>query len=190
MSCSEYLGRYKQRMVTYTDTRPRMDASDYTRQIKRQAASGNLETAVVKPVCTTTLNMTATLPNSQFYSGGGHNVTDASVYNEYTAGQAVAQALKPANVKPAQIQNLCLSSSTLPEVNDKMAADPTGFGAIYNAKQTRGKGYNSCLTCGATYKVQFARGCPCSITPAQAALLNIKSLNTTIHTIEPNVNVS
>jgi hypothetical protein len=167
-----------------------MDASDYTRQIKRQAASGNLETVVVKPVCTTTLNMTATLPNSQFYSGGGHNVTDASTYNEYTAGQAVAQALIPRNVKPAQIQNLCLSSSVVPEVNDKMAADPTGFGAIYNAKQTQGRGYNSCAVCGGSAKVQFARGCPCSITTAQAAQLNIKSLNTTIHTIEPNVNVS
>jgi len=167
-----------------------MDASDYTRQIKRQAAAGNLETAVVKPVCTTTLNMTATLPNSQFYSGGGHNVTDTSVYNEYTAGQAVAQALQPGNVKPAQIQNLCLSSSTLPEVNDKMAADPTGFGAIYNARRSFGKGYNPCVTCGGNPKVQFARGCPCSITPAQAAQLNIKSLNTAIHTIEPNVNVS
>jgi hypothetical protein len=167
-----------------------MDASDYTRQIKRQAAAGNLETAVVRPVCTTTLNMTATMPDSQFYSGGGHNVTDTSMYNEYTAGQAVAQALIPRNVKPAQIQNLCLSSAALPEVNDKIAADPTGFGAIYNAKQTQGRGYNSCLTCGATYKVQFARGCPCLITPAQAALLNIKSLNTTIHTTEPNVNVS
>lgn len=190
MSCSEYLGRYKQRMVTYTDTRLRMDSSDYTRMVKRQAAAGNLETAVVSPVCTTTLNMTATLPNSQFYSGGGHNVMDASMYAEYAAGQQVAQSRIPRNVKPAQIQNVCLSSAVVPEINDKMAADPAGFGAIYNAKQTQGRGYNSCAVCGGSVKVQFARGCNCSITPAQATQLGIKSLNTGIHTIEPNVNVS
>lgn len=180
-------------MTTYTDTRLRMDGSDYTTMVKRQAAAGNLETAVVNPTCATTLNMTATIPNSQFYSGGGHKVRDTSLYTAYAAGQQVAQAGTPNNVKPAQIQNLCLSSAALPEINDKMAADPTGLGVTYNAKQNLGRGYDTCLTCGGRFKVitpQFSRGCNCSITTAQANQLGIKSLNTAIHTIEPNVNVS
>jgi hypothetical protein len=170
-----------------------MDGSDYTRMVRNQAAAGNLETAVVMPVCTTTLNMTATIPNSQFYSGGGHNVMDASLYTAYAAGQQVAQSLIPRNVKPAQIQNLCLSSAVVPEINDKMAADPTGLGVTYNAKQNLGRGYDTCLTCGGRFKLinpRFSRGCNCSITTAQATQLGIKSLNTAIHTIEPNVNVS
>lgn len=186
MSCSEYLGRYKQRLTTYTDTRPHLTASHHTEIVKRQAASGNLETVVVKPTCSTTLNMTATMPNSQFYSGGGHTVQDTSLYNEYTAGQALAQAHMPANRKPAQITNLCLSSTTLPEYNDKIANDTTGtLAQIQKQKTSYGRGYAT-ICCPTCIKVTFASGCPCSITAA----MGLKSSTTRIHTIEPNVNVS
>ena len=109
-----------------------------------------------------------------------------SRYVEYQAGQAVAQGALPANAKASQITNTmpCLSSTQLPEINDKIAADPTGFGVIYNAKQTLGKGYNACLTCGATYKAQFATGCNCKLTAAQASVL--KSAIQWPHTADPN----
>jgi hypothetical protein len=123
MSCSEYLGRYKQRMTTYVDTRPKYTASHYTEVVKRQAASGNLETAVAKTACTSALNAPSTVPGSAYFHGGGHNVQDASAFLAYTAGQAVAQGSKPQNLKPAQIQNVCYSSSTVPEYNDRLAAD-------------------------------------------------------------------
>jgi hypothetical protein len=185
-SYSEYLGRYKQRMVTITDTRPRRDAGHQTEIVKRLAASGNLETAVASTACLLPLNAPSTRGSSGFLHGGGHNVQDAPMYTEYAAGQAVAQAERRSNVKPAQITNTmpCLSSAQLPEINDKIAADPTGFGAIYNAKQLQGKGYNTCLTCGATRNPQFATGCNCRLTAAQSSAL--KSNIQRPHTLEPN----
>ena len=185
-SYSEYLGRYKQRMVTITDTRPHRTASHQTEIIKRIAASGNLETAVANTACALVLNAPSTRGSSGYLHGGGHNVQDAPMYTEYTAGQAVAQAELPKNAKASQITNTmpCLSSAQLPEINDKIAADPTGFGAIYNAKQLQGKGYNTCLTCGATYKAQFATGCNC--TGASLAALGLKSAIQRPHTLEPN----
>jgi len=185
-SYSEYLGRYKQRMVTITDTRPHRTASHQTEIIKRIAASGNLETAVANTACALVLNAPSTRGSSGYLHGGGHNVQDAAMYNQYTAGQAVAQAELPRNAKASQITNTmpCLSSAQLPEINDKMAADPTGFGAIYNAKQLQGKGYNTCLTCGATRNPQFATGCNC--TGASLAALGLKSAIQRPHTLEPN----
>ena len=185
-SYSEYLGRYKQRMVTITDTRPRRDAGHQTEIIKRIAASGNRETAVANTACALVLNAPSTLGASGFLHGGGHNVSDTSMYTEYTAGQAVAQSELARNAKASQITNTmpCLSSAQLPEINDKMAADPTNFGAIYNAKQLQGKGYNSCLTCGATYNAKFVSGCNCRLTVAQASAL--KSVVQWPHTADPN----
>jgi len=185
-SYSEYLGRYKQRMVTITDTRPRRDAGHQTEIVKRLAASGNLETAVAKTACVLVLNTPSTRSAAGFNHGGGHNVQDAPMYAEYTAGQAVAQGALAKNAKAAAITNTmpCLSSAQLPEINDKIAADPTGFGAIYNAKQLGGKGYNSCLTCGATYKAQFVAGCNCRLTAVQSAAL--KSNVQWPHTADPN----
>ena len=185
-SYSEYLGRYKQRMVTITDTRPHRTAGHQTEIVKRLAASGNLETAVAKTACVLVLNTPSTRNAAGFNHGGGHNVQDAPMYAEYTAGQAVAQAELPSNAKASQITNTmpCLSSTQLPEINDKIAADPTGFGAIYNAKQLQGKGYNTCLTCGATRNPQFASGCNC--TGASLLSLGLKSAIQRPHTIEPN----
>ena len=189
-SYSEYLNRHKQRMVTITDTRPHRDAGHQTEIIRRLAASGNLETAVAKTSCVLPLNAPSTRSAAGYNHGGGHNVQDAAMYVEYTAGQSVAQGEMPRNAKASQITNTmpCLSSAQLPEINDKMAADPTGFGAIYNAKQTGGKGYSGCLTCGATYKPQFAGRCNCNITPAQITALGLKSFDGIFHTAEPNVN--
>jgi hypothetical protein len=95
------------------------------------------------------------------------------MYAEYTAGQAVAQGELRRNAKASQITNTapCLSSTQLPEINDKIAADPTGFGAIYNARQLGEQGYKSCLVCGALRKSQLASGCNCRLTAAQSAAL-------------------
>ena len=185
-SYSEYLGRYKQRMVTITDTRPHRDAGHQTEIVKRLAASGNLETAVASTSCSLVLNAPSTRSAAGFNHGGGHNVQDAPMYAEYTAGQAVDQGAMPINAKASQITNTmpCLSSAQLPEINDKIAADPTGFGVIYNTKQLGGKGYNTCLSCGATYKAQFASGCNC--TGASLAGLGLKSAIQRLHTLEPN----
>jgi hypothetical protein len=108
------------------------------------------------------------------------------MYAEYTAGQAVAQAELPRNAKAPQITNTmpCLSSAQLPEINDKIAADPTGFGAIYNARQLGDKGYNTCLTCGALRRSQLASGCNCRLTATQSAAL--KSNIQWPHTADPS----
>lgn len=173
-------------MVTITDTRPHRSAGHQTEIIKRIAASGNLETAVASTACALVLNAPSTRGSSGYLHGGGHKVQSAARYTEYTAGQAVAQAELPRNAKASQITNTmpCLSSAQLPEINDRIAADPTGFGAIYNAKQLQGKGYNTCLTCGATRNPQFATGCNCRLTAAQSSVL--KSANQFPHTLEPN----
>ena len=187
MSYSEYLGRYKQKLTTYTDTRPKYTASHYTEVVKRVAASGNLETRVANTACALVLNAPSTRGASGYLHGGGHTVQDTAMYNQYTAGQAVAQSLKPANVKASQITNICLSTTTLPEFNDKLAADDAGLGAIQRQRNTYQRGYydNCCTYCK---KVLFADGCNCKLTTAQAAAL--KSVNTMKHTIEPNVRVT
>jgi len=173
-------------MVTITDTRPHRDAGHQTEIVKRLAASGNLETPVANTASLLVLNAPSTRNGVGFNHGGGHTVQDTSVYNEYTAGQAVAQGELRRNAKTSQITNTmpCLSSAQLPEINDKIAADPTGFGAIYNAKQLGGKGYNSCLTCGATRNPQLVVGCNCRLTAAQSAAL--KSNIQYPHTADPN----
>jgi hypothetical protein len=173
-------------MVTITDTRPHRDAGHQTEIVKRLAASGNLETAVANTACVLVLNTPSTRNAAGFNHGGGHKVQSMSTYVAYKTGQAVAQAELPRNAKASQITNTmpCLSSTQLPEINDKIAADPTGFGAIYNAKQLGGKGYNTCLTCGATRNPQFASGCNCRLTAQQSA--DLKSAIQRPHTLEPN----
>jgi len=173
-------------MVTITDTRPHRDAGHQTEIVKRIAASGNLETAVASTSCSLVLNAPSTRNGVGFNHGGGHRVMTTSRYNEYTAGQAVAQGELRKNAKASQITNTmpCLSSAQLPEINDKIAADPTGFGVIYNTKQLGGNGYRSCLSCGATYKAQFVAGCNCRLTAQQSA--DLKSAIQRPHTLEPN----
>lgn len=183
-SYSEYLGRYKQRMVTITDTRPHRDAGHQTEIVKRLAASGNLETAVAATACLLPLNAPSTRGSSGYNHGGGHRVMTTSRYAEYTAGQAVAQAELPRNAKASQITNTmpCLSTTTLPEINDKLAADAE-LSKIQAARQTLGRGYydNCCPNCK---KVLFASGCNC--TGASLAPLGLKSAIQRPHTLEPN----
>jgi hypothetical protein len=182
-SYSEYLGRMKQRMVTITDTRPRRDAGHQTEIVKRLAASGNLETRVASTVCAVVLNAPSTASQSGFLHGGGHTVQDAPMYAEYVAGQSVAQGTR-ANTKASQITNTapCLSSSQLPEINDRLAADAQ-LSLIQAARQNYGLGYatNCCPTCK---KVLLADSCSCRLTVAQAAAL--KSTINWPHTADRN----
>ena len=182
-SYSEYLGRMKQRMVTITDTRPRRDAGHQTEIVKRLAASGNLETAVARTACAIVLNAPSTATPSGFLHGGGHTVQDAPMYTEYAAGQTLAQATR-ANTKAALITNTapCLSSSQLPEINDRLQADAQ-LSLIQAARQNYGKGYatNCCLNCK---KVLVADSCNCRLTAAQQAAL--KSTINWPHTADRN----
>lgn len=182
-SYSEYLGRMKQRMVTITDTRPHRDAGHQTEIVKRLAASGNLETRVASTVCATVLNAPSTATPSAYLHGGGHTVQDAPMYSEYAAGQSVAQG-QLANTKASQITNTmpCLSSSQLPEINDRLAADAE-LSLIQAARQNYGNGYanNCCPTCK---KVVLADSCNCSLTVEEAAAL--KSVINWPHTADRN----
>jgi primosomal protein N' len=182
-SYSEYLGRYKQRMVTITDTRPHRDAGHQTEIVKRLAASGNLETRVASTACAVVLNAPSTATSSAYLHGGGHTVQDTGVYSEYAAGQTLAQATR-ANTKASQITNTapCLSSSQLPEINDRLAADAQ-LSLIQAARQNYGNGYanNCCPTCK---KVVLASSCNCRLTVAQQAAL--KSTINWPHTADAN----
>lgn len=182
-SYSEYLGRMKQRMVTITDTRPHRDAGHQTEIIKRLAASGNLETRVASTACAVVLNAPSTASQSGFLHGGGHTVQDAPMYAEYSAGQALAQATR-VNTKESQITNTapCLSSSQLPEINDRLSADAE-LSLIQAARQNYGKGYatNCCPNCK---KVLLADSCNCRLTAAQQAAL--KSTINWPHTADRN----
>ena len=182
-SYSEYLGRMKQRMVTITDTRPHRDAGHQTEIIKRLAASGNLETRVASTACAVVLNAPSTASQSGYLHGGGHKVQDAPMYAEYSAGQALAQATR-VNTKDSQITNTapCLSSSQLPEINDRLSADAE-LSKIQAARQNYGKGYatNCCPNCK---KVLLADSCNCRLTAAQQAAL--KSTINWPHTADRN----
>jgi hypothetical protein len=176
-SYSEYLNRQKQRIPMYKDTRPRMDAGQYTNDLRRLAAAGVLETATAVGSCVTVLNAPSTQKNPKTESGqnlnysGGHSVQDTSLFNEYTAGQAVAQGAKPENVKAAQIQMTCYSSTVVPEFNDRLAAD-ADLAAIQAAKNQYQRGWNTascCLVCGKP--PTFKGGCGCSLTVAQQVTL-------------------
>ena len=183
-SYSEYLGRMKQRMVTITDTRPHRDAGHQTEIVRRLAASGNLETAVANTACALVLNAPSTRSESGYLHGGGHRVMTTSRYVEYKTGQAVAQAELPRNAKASQITNTmpCLSSSQLPELNDKLAADAE-LSKIQAARQTYGNGYysNCCLTCK---KSLLAGPCNCRLTVSQSA--DLKSAIQWPHTADRN----
>jgi primosomal protein N' len=173
----------KQRMVTITDTRPHRDAGHQTEIVKRLAASGNLETRVASTACAIVLNAPSTASQSAYLHGGGHKVRDAPLYAEYAAGQTLAQATR-VNTKASQITNTapCLSSSQLPEINDRLAADAQ-LSLIQLARQNYGNGYanNCCPNCK---KVVLAGSCNCRLTAAQQAAL--KSTINWPHTADAN----
>ena len=168
-SYSEYLGRMKQRLPKVQDTRPHRDAGHHTEVVKRLAASGVLETW--NPA--TSGNMVLDGPSTRVNSviKPSHSVQDAAVYNEYTAGQAVAQSSKPANAKTPQIQPVCYSSTTVPEYNDRLAADAQ-LARVQASKNAYQRGYPSaacCIVCGEP--PQYKGGCGCSLTVAQQVAL-------------------
>ena len=172
-SYSEYLNRQKQRITMYKDTRPHRDAGHHTEIVKRLAASGVQETATAVGSCVAVLNTPSTRKNPTSEWGqlknysGGHSVQDTAVYNEYTAGQAVAQGALPANAKDSQITMTCYSSSVVPEINDRLAADAQ-LALVQAAKNQYQRGWNTascCLVCGKP--PVFDRGCECQLTTAQ-----------------------
>jgi len=168
-SYSEYLSRKMQRTPKYIDTRPHRDAGHHTEVIKRLAASG------VQEQMTTTFsgNLVLNGPSTQVIAPikGGHSVQDTAVYNEYTAGQAVAQSSTRANTKAPQIQATCYTSAAMPDFNDRLAADPS-LAAVQAAKNAYARGWNTASCCQVCGKPpQFANGCSCSLTVAQQVAL-------------------
>jgi hypothetical protein len=164
-SYSEYLNRLKQRLPKVQDTRPHRDAGHHTEIVKRLAASGVLETLSPAVSGNMVLNAPSTQVNSPIKPS--HSVQDTAMYNEYTAGQAVAQSSLPRNAKASQITLTCYSSTVVPEINDRLAAD-TQLAAIQAAKNKFQRGWNTascCLVCGKP--PSFKGGCECSLTTAQ-----------------------
>ena len=143
-SYSEYLSRKMQKTQKVLDTRPHRDAGHHTEIIRRLAASG------VQEQKTTTLsgNLVLDGPSTQVNAPikGGHSVQDMSVYREYVAGQAVAQGALAVNAKASQISLTCYSSSVMPEINDRLAADAQ-LAAVQAAKATYGRGWNTASGC-------------------------------------------
>lgn len=167
-SYSEYLGRMKQRLPTYIDTRPHRDAGHQTEVVKRLAASGTLETWNPATSGNMVLDGPSTRVNSPIKPG--HSVQDTTLFNSYTAGQAVAQSAK-ANTKTPQIQATCYSSSVVPEYNDRLAADAQ-LAAVQAAKNAYGRGWNTASCCQVCGKPpQFKGGCGCQLTVAQQVAL-------------------
>ena len=118
-SYSEYLNRQQQRLQKFVDTRPHRDAGHHTEVVKRLAASGVQESKTPASAGVLVLDGPSTRVRS-FYAKA-HSVQDTSVYNAYTAGQAVAQSEK--TPKDSQIPQVCYASSAVPEINDRLAAD-------------------------------------------------------------------
>ena len=168
-SYSEYLGRMKQRLGKVQDTRPHRDAGHQTEIVKRLAASGVQESKTPASAGVLVLDGPSTQVRS-FYAKA-HSVQDTSVYNAYTAGQAVAQSSMPVNAKTPQITPVCYTSSVVPEYNDRLAAD-TQLAAVQAQKNAYQRGYPSaacCTVCGEP--PQLAGRCKCSLTVAQQVAL-------------------
>jgi hypothetical protein len=168
-SYSEYLGRLKQRLPKVQDTRPHRDAGHQTEVVKRLAASGVQESKTPASAGVIVLNGPSTQVKS-FYAKA-HSVQDTAVYNEYTAGQAVAQSDMPINAKTSQIIPVCYSSTTIPEFNDRLRTDAQ-LALKQAQKNAYQRGYataNCCIVCGEP--PQFDRGCACALTVAQQVTL-------------------
>lgn len=168
-SYSEYLGRMKQRLGKVQDTRPHRDAGHQTEIVKRLAASGVQESKTPKSAGVIVLNGPSTQVKS-FYAKA-HTVQDTAVYNDYTAGQAVAQSSTRANTKPPKIQPVCYTAAVVPELNNRLATN-VQLSRIQAQKNAFQRGYSSaacCKVCGEP--PQFAGGCQCSLTVAQQVRL-------------------
>jgi hypothetical protein len=166
-SYSEYLGRMKQRLPTYIDTRPHRDAGHQTEVVKRIAASGVQESRNPAVSGNMMLDGPSTRVNSVYKKA--HTVQDTEVYNAYTAGQAVAQSESPANKKAPQIQAVCYSSTTMPDKQHILTIYPDEA-VKQAAKNTYNRGYSTCCqVCGKP--PAFEGGCSCSLTVAQQVAL-------------------
>ena len=171
-SYSEYLGRMKQRLPNYMDTRPHRDAGHQTEVVKRLAASGVQE----QLTNASSRNMVLNGPSTQVLSPykTRHTVQDTSRYNEFTAGQAVAESEKAVNKKASQIQGVCYSSTVVPEKQDTLRLYPQEA-LKQAAKNAVG---NCCRLCGEP--IQYTTACPCSLTATQQSrLLDAKRRFTT-----------
>lgn len=154
-SYSEYLGRMKQRIPKIVDTRPHRDAGHQTEVIKRIAAAAVQESKTPTPSGNMMLNAPSTQVNSVYKKA--HTVQDTSIYNAYTAGQAVAQDIQ----KAPQITQVCYAPS---EFNDRLAAD-SSLAAIQASKNAYQRGYNTAACCQVCGKPPtFKGGCGCSLT--------------------------
>lgn len=190
MSCSEYLSRQMQRTQKILDTRPRRDAGHQTEIVKRLAASGTLESTTSATACALALNAPSTRSAAGRLISGGHSVQDASQYNAYTAGQAVAQGAKPANAPPTYINQVCYSSTVVPEINDRLRTDAQ-LAAVQASKNTYQRGYNTaacCQVCGKPPSLTSNCG-GCGLTVAQRSALK-STVAPARHTAIPNVNVA
>lgn len=168
-SYSEYLNRKMQRTQKIVDTRPHRDAGHQTEIVKRLAASAVQEQRTTR----FSGNLVLDGPSTRVIAPikGGHSVQDTAIYNEYTAGQAVAEGALPVNRKTPQIQETCYTSTTIPEINDKLRTN-SSLAAIQAQKNQFQRGWNSascCKVCGEP--VQFADSCNCRLTVAQQVAL-------------------
>ena len=171
-SYSEYLGRMQQRLPSIQDTRPHRDAGHQTEIVKRLAASGVQESRTPASSCVLVLDGPTTRVNSRYAKA--HTVQDQSTYNEFTAGQAVAQSERRINAKASQISNVCYSSTTIPEYNDLLRTD-TQAALKQAAKNAYQNGYSTAACCQVCGKPPaLASGCACSLTAAQQAALKDK----------------
>jgi hypothetical protein len=184
-SYSEYLSRQQQRLQKFVDTRPHRDAGHQTEIIKRRAAAAVQESKTPASAGVLVLNGPSTQVRS-FYAKA-HNVQDTSIYNAYTAGQAVAQSeLTP---KASQISQVCYSSSVVPEYNDRLAAD-SDLAAIQAERNKYQRGWNTAACCQVCGKPPtLASGCNCSLTTAQRNALKDNTAPIA-HTAVPNVRVT
>lgn len=164
-SYSEYLNRKMQRTQKFVDTRPHRDAGHQTEIVKRLAASAVQEQKTTR----FSGNLVLDGPSTRVIAPikGGHSVQDTAIYNEFTAGQAVAQADRNGNRKAPQIEATCYSSTTIPEINDTLRTNAS-LAAIQAQKNQFQRGWNTascCKVCGEP--AQFADSCNCRLTVAQ-----------------------
>lgn len=146
-----------QRTQKFVDTRPHRDAGHQTEVVKRLAASAVQESKTPNSAGVLVLDGPSTQVKS-FYAKA-HTVQDQSTYNDYTAGQAVAQSAK--TPKPSQIEQVCYSSSAMPDYNDLLRTD-TQLALKQAAKNNLN---NCCRLCGEP--IQYTTACPCSLTATQ-----------------------
>jgi hypothetical protein len=151
-SYSEYLNRMKMRLPNYVDTRPHRDAGHQTEVVKRLAASAVQESKTPRSAGVLVLNGPSTQVRS-FYAKA-HTVQDMSVFQDYGAGQAVAQSERS---RPAsQIQGVCYSADVIREKQDTLRLYPQEAlkqAAVNNLN-------NCCRLCGEP--AQYTTACPCN----------------------------